>query len=192
MYRVVLQVGRRQRRDEARIGRHRFADEESVELGDQTGRRFRMRGKGGNEIDAVLHAVRRRTRRNRLAAVRIHGKAEGLRGGFVLVRVVDETERTVRVCQIGRALQIPACEHACRGVDVVFRVKADTAREELHQFAAEILLRLGFRVGVAVQPDQHRRVLGDGEEDFAEVAGRERAEQIDLGVHQPGAVQRLH
>jgi hypothetical protein len=49
-----------------------------------------MRGEAVDEIDAVLQTVRGRTRRDRLAAIRVNRKAECFRCRFVLAGVVDE------------------------------------------------------------------------------------------------------
>ena len=137
-----------------------------------------------------------------MPAATIDGKAEGLGGGLVLVRVVDEAERARRVLRIGRAIEVPAREHPRRGVDVVFRVVPDPAREQLHQLAAEVFLRLGLGIGVAVQPDQHCRVLSEGDQQIAQAAQRAVAQQLDLAAllrrilgrfrrHQPRTVLRF-
>jgi hypothetical protein len=43
-------------------------------------------------------------------------------------------------------------------------------------------LRPGFGVRVAVQPDEHGRILRDRDEQVAEVAKRATAEQLDLAL----------
>ena len=131
-----------------------------------------------DQIDAVLHPGRCRPGRDRAAAVAVNREAERLRGRFVGVRVVDEAERAGRGPRV--ALQVPAREHARRRVDVVFGVEAHAAREELHQLAAEVFLRLRLGVGVAVEPDEHGRVLRDGDEHLGQRAERALAKQFDL------------
>ena len=53
----------------------------------------------------------------------------------------------------------PAGEDARRRVDVLLGVVADAEREQLHDLAAEVLLRPLPRVLPSVEPDEHRRIL---------------------------------
>ena len=58
-------------------------------------------------------------------------------------------------------------------------------REELHHLARVVLVRLLLDVLVAVQPDEHRRILGHADQQVLERAERVAAEQVDLVEHQP-------
>ena len=77
-------------------------------------------------------------------------------------------------------------------------MKSNAHREQLHQLPAKILLGFRFRIRPAVQPDEHRRILGDVDQQIPEVAERMVTQQFDLtaelsrivrrlGRHQPGA-----
>ena len=101
----------------------------------------------GDEVDAVLHAVGGRPGRDRLAAVRIDRKRECLLRGVVRVRRCRRTRRARRRRRPRALRQVPAGEHARGGVDVGLRVVADAQREQLHDLAAEVLLRPLARVG---------------------------------------------
>ena len=57
---------------------------------------------------------------------------------------------------------------------------ADADREQLHDLAAEVLLRTRRRVALAVEPDQHRGILRDLDEQVAKVAEGVLAEHLDL------------
>ena len=161
-----------------------------------------MRRQRVDQIEAVLHARRRRPRGYRVTPVRVDRKAERLRARLMLVRVVGECKRGRRIVGGAVAGKIPSREHPRRGIHIVFRVVADAAREQLHQFAAEVLLRLRFGIGVPVEPDQHRRISGDGDEQVAEASESARAKQLDLPLlvrrifrrlrrHQPRRVLRF-
>ncbi len=66
--------------------------------------------------------------------------------------------RRTRACSVRRsARQVPAGEDARRRVDVGLGVVADAHGEELHDLAAEVLLRHRPGVGAPVEPDEHRR-----------------------------------
>ena len=57
---------------------------------------------------------------------------------------------------------------------------ADADREELHDLAAEVLLRLRLGVALAVEPHQHRGILRHLQQEVAVVAERVLAEELDL------------
>ena len=59
---------------------------------------------------------------------------------------------------------------------------ADADREQLHDFAAEVLLRLRFGVALAVEPHQHRGILRDLHQEIAVVAEGVLAEKLDLSL----------
>ena len=80
----------------------------------------------------------------------------------------------------------PAGEGARRLADVALGVAAVVPeREELHELAAVVLVRLALVVGVAVEPDEHRGVDGDRLAERPEVAGGLAAQQPVLADHQP-------
>ena len=79
--------------------------------------------------------------------------------------------------------QVPAGEHARRRVDVRFLDVRDAEREQLHHLAREVLLRLGLGVQPSVEPHEHRRILGDGDQQVAEIPQREFPEQLELSLH---------
>src|SRR5439155_23370471 len=106
----------------------------------------RTAGERIDQIDAVLLAVGRGTGRDGPAAVRVNGKAERLGRRLVLAGVVDELVMPRSVGRQPRLLEVPAAEHARRGVEVGPAVVADAPREQLHDLAPEVLLRLRLRV----------------------------------------------
>jgi hypothetical protein len=71
------------------------------------------------------------------------------------------------------------------------RARADAHREELHQLAREVLLRPAANIEAPVEPDQHRRVPGDLEQQIAEVSDREFPEQLDLADDAVGVLAGL-
>ena len=87
--------------------------------------------------------------------------------------------------------QVPAGEDARRGVDVVFGVVADADGEELHQLAAEVLLRPGAHVEAAVEPHEHRRVLGHLDQQLVEAAQAQVAEELHLPAALAGHFRAL-
>ncbi len=79
----------------------------------------------------------------------------------------------------------PAGERARLLAHVAFRVAVALAeREELHQLATVVLVRRVLAVVRAGQPDQHRRVRGDRDEEPVEAPERVAAQQPVLGEHQ--------
>ena len=90
-----------------------------------------------------------------------------------------------------RARQIPPGEDARRGIHVGLGVVADAHREELHDFPAEVFLRARPRVRAAVEPDEHRRVFGDVDQDVFEVGQRVVAQHFHLAAHAAGILRRL-
>ena len=106
---------------------------------------------------------------------------------LVLVGVVEELLIGVHVpvvvlAVVARRPQVPAGEHTRGGVDVRLGVVADADREELHDLAAEVLLRLRFGVALAIEPDHHRGILRHLHQEIAEVAERVLAEELDLSL----------
>ena len=98
----------------------------------------------------------------------------------MLCAVVEELKKPQGVSPLADALEVPAGEHARAGVDVAFRKLADANREQLHDFAREILLRTRSRVEAAVEPVQHGRVFRYLDEKIPEVRQRIVAEQLQL------------
>jgi hypothetical protein len=136
-----------------------------------------------DEIDPVLHPVGGRARANRPRAIGIDGERELLLGGVVLVGVEHELVVRVRVViAAAHEAQVPPREHTRRRVHVLLAVVADAEREQLHDLAPEVLLRTLARVRAPVEPDQHRRVLGNLDQQIAEAAEGELAEQFDLAL----------
>ena len=84
----------------------------------------------------------------------------------------------------------PAREGSGAVLDVVLRVVADAHGEELQQLAAVVLVDRVLVVLAVVQPQDHRRVAGQGDEQVGEVALAEAAEHLDL-VHQRPALRQL-
>src|SRR5207237_3076365 len=67
-------------------------------------------------------------------------------------------------------LPCPAGEGPGGLTDVGFGVVADADREQLQEFAGEVLVRLGFLAAGAVEPDQHGSVADHGGEQIGELA----------------------
>ena len=65
-------------------------------------------------------------------------------------------------------------------VHVALRVEIDAHGEELHELARVVLLRVRPDVRVAVEPGDHRRVLGHLDEQVAKVPERVLAKQLVL------------
>ena len=103
---------------------------------------------------------------------------EVLAAGVVVVGLEDE---------LG-AVAVPAGEGAGGLLHVGLGVVADPAGEQLHQLAGEVLVRVLLGARLTVEPDDHRRVAGDGQGQFADVAPGMAADRLDLLVHQAGAV----
>ncbi len=185
---AALEVDGRHAVDELLVDVAELRDEEAVQLAGQIGGRVRAARERRDEIEAVLHPAARRARRNGLRSVGVDRKGEGLRARVVLPGVVEEGRGTRR-CAAPR--QIPSGEHARRGVDVGLGVVADAHGEELHDLAAEVLLRHRAGVGAAVEPDQHRRVLGDLDQECLEVAERVVAQHLDLPADTARILARL-
>ena len=134
-----------------------------------------------HKVDAILKAFRCRPRGNRVPAIGIDGKTERLLVHVVLFAVVAKCG----VHAVGPAtvaLEIPAGEDPCTGIDVVLGVVVDPDREELHQLPGVVLLRQRLEIGVSVEPRDHGWVLGDGEQQVAEVAKGVLAKQLELSL----------
>ena len=188
---AALQVHAGDPIDERGIGIAELADEEAPQLSREIAAGVRVRRQRVDQIDAVLHAGVGRPRRYGLVAVRIDRKAEGLRRRLVVCGAVEEFVTGAAVGHVARTLQVPAAEHARGGVHVRFRVVADAHREQFHDLAAEVLLRLRFRVRAAVEPHEHRRVLRDVQQDVAEVPERVVAQHLDLAADFRRILRRL-
>ena len=134
-----------------------------------------------HKVDAILKAFRCRPRGNRVPAVGIDGKTERLLVRVVLFAVVAKCGVNA-VGPATVALEIPAGEDPCTGIDVVLGVVVDPDREELHQLPGVVLLRQRLEIGVSVEPRDHGWVLGDGEQQVAEVAKGVLAKQLELSL----------
>jgi hypothetical protein len=110
--------------------------------------------------------------------VRINRKTEGLALGIVLLR--PKAER--RITSVRRAIvgQVPSGEHPRALVHVALGVEIDAHREQLHEFAGVVLLRVRLHVGVAVQPRHHRRILRDLDQEIPKVTQGVLAKQLVL------------
>jgi hypothetical protein len=62
---------------------------------------------------------------------------------------------------------------------------AGPEREQLHQLARVVLVRLPLRVVAARQEEEHRRIAGDPEQEVLERAERLAAEESVLAEHEP-------
>ena len=99
-----------------------------------------------------------------VGAVPVLGDAhERLEPVVVAVRV----EVVLRAVAVERVVAGP---RPGRGHDVVLRVLVDPEREELHQLAGEVLVRVALRVRVVVEPDEHRGLERHLLHEVAEVA----------------------
>ena len=98
----------------------------------------------------------------------------------MIVRDVEELVVVIRIVPAGDEPEVPAGEHARRGIHVLLVVVADAEREQLHDLAAEVLLRALTRVHASVEPDQHRRVLRDFNQELGEAAERVLAKELQL------------
>ena len=107
----------------------------------------------------------------------------------MLTPVVDERV-ALRVAGAG-ARQVPSREHTRAGVDVRFGERADAHREELHQLTGKVLLRLRTEVGAAVEPHEHCGILGDGDQQIAEVAQCVLPQQLELPLKFSGVLGRF-
>ena len=81
-------------------------------------------------------------------------------------------------------LPCPAGEGPGGLTDVGFGVVADADREQLQEFAGEVLVRLGFLAAGAVEPDQHGSVADHGGEQIGELAEGVFAKEIVLPKHE--------
>ncbi len=61
----------------------------------------------------------------------------------------------------------PARHGSCRLFDILFRIVADTEREEFHQFTSEIFIRVIFAIRIGIEPKEHRWVANHLVEEFA-------------------------
>ena len=78
----------------------------------------------------------------------------------------------------------PAGERPGLLADVVLRVPASGAEgEDLHQLARVVLVRAPLRVVPPVQPDQHRRIVGHGDQEGFEVPESVLPKEAVLGQH---------
>jgi hypothetical protein len=68
----------------------------------------------------------------------------------------------------------------------------DAQREQLHQFAREVLVRMRGDVARIIEIDEHRRVLRDRAREFAQIAQRAVAEELVLRVDHRGRDALLH
>jgi hypothetical protein len=133
-----------------------------------------------NQIHAVLHTRRRRSRRNRAAAIGVNREAEDLGVGIVLSGVIEELIEIVRIVCVANPLEIPAGKHTSARVDVGLDELADADCEQFHDLARKVFLRPRSRVEATVQPDEHCRISGDFNEQIAEVWQRVITEQLQL------------
>ncbi len=104
-----------------------------------------------------------------LAEDRLHARIVGLRVPDVPLLVPEE---------------VVAGERAGGLANVGLGVVADTEREELHQFAGEVLVRVLLRRADHVEPPLHRVVVEHRERQIAEVPERVSPQQPVLGDHQ--------
>ena len=61
---------------------------------------------------------------------------------------------------------------------------AHAEREQLHQFAGQILIRMPLAVGRCVQVDEQSRLTNSGAQQVGEVRPRVPAQRVVLAVHQ--------
>ena len=80
--------------------------------------------------------------------------------------------------------ELPARQGAGGLLDVVLGIVADPEREQLHQLAGEVLVRVALRILLGVEPDQERRVAEHRVQQPAERAAAERAQRLVLPPHQ--------
>ena len=100
--------------------------------------------------------------------------------GVVAVRVVAE----VHVAEALAPVVPPPRERPGLLADVVLGVAVPGAqREELHQLAGVVLVRVPPRVLVAVEPEEHRRVVREREDQRLERAQRVRPHRLVLDEH---------
>ena len=90
-------------------------------------------------------------------------------------------------CDLGVELVGVAVSLVCQPVkararlaDVLLGVVADAEAEQLHDFAGVVLVRLALDVGVVVEPDDHRRVAADVEQERPKLAQGVLAQQLVL------------
>ena len=152
-----LPVGRRRRR----------GDEVAPELVDEEGRMQRV---AHAHPDALLPRPRARLPEDRLVAV------------VVPRRHVAEVVHAELVAP----LEVEPGQRPCELAHVLLRVGAPVRaqREQLHQLARVVLVRVPARVLVQVEPDDHRRVLRHVVGKLVERAERAPPEQLVLLEHQ--------
>ena len=93
-------------------------------------------------------------------------------GGIVSVGVERE-----------RLSERPPRERAGRRLDVVLRVVAHAHGEQLEQLAPVVFVDLVFVVLVVVEPEDHRRVARQLQQDGSHVRHAHAPEHVDLRVH---------
>ena len=76
--------------------------------------------------------------------------------------------------------QRPAGKGARRLFDVVFGVVADAHAEELQQFAPPVFVDCAVVVLLIIKPDNHRRILGEVDEQVVQSAEPKSSEHLDL------------
>ena len=106
---------------------------------------------------------------------------ERLLAVVVVFRAIFELPREAAVRQTRQlGLEGPAGERARCLADIHLGVVAGAEAEQLQQLAAPVLVHRGAVVLVVVQPEDHRRVLRDLQQQVAIVAHAVAAEQLDL------------
>ena len=105
-----------------------------------------------------------------------------LAAGVVALAVVAEVDGPLVVVPVVP----PAGQRPRLLADVALRVTpARAEREQLHQLAAVVLVRRALLVVGPAEPEEHRRVLRDGEQELLERAEPAAAEEAVLFQHQP-------
>ena len=76
----------------------------------------------------------------------------------------------------------------CSGdfLHIGFAVMTDTQREQFHQFASEVLVRLAFAIRLRIQPNHHGRVFDDRSQEIAKFSHRMLPQQVVLAFHHSG------
>ena len=109
--------------------------------------------------------------------------------------VVDRPVITVDL--VGAAVhndqfEVPSGEDPRRCIHIGFGKLTHPDGEQLHQFAAEVLLGARAGVGSPVKPDEHRRVFGNLDQQVTEAARGPVAEQLNLSARAVGLRVLIH
>jgi hypothetical protein len=129
------------------------------------------------------------SRNARRAAVAGRSRSTPARVARVVAPVLSEERLLTRVVLLGeeavlaRRADRDAGERARGLLHVRLSVVADAEREELHQLARKVLVRMLAAIGLRVEPHEQRRLAQAAPQQLAERCARQFAEGLVLPPH---------